>query len=127
MDCGVPFCHGWGCPLQNCIPDINNLIYENHWQEACNLLHSTNNFPEITGRICPALCEPACNLAINDEPVMIRQIEYQVVERGWAEGWIQPLAAAKKTGKKVAVIRSGPAGLSICAANGKSGSQCCCF
>ena len=111
MDCGIPFCHGLGCPLKNCIPDISELIYKNRWQQACEHLHSTNNFPEITGRICPAPCEAACTLSVNDEPVLIRHIEYQIVERGFAEGWIKPLPAAQKSGKKVAVIGSGPAGL----------------
>jgi len=111
MDCGVPFCHGWGCPLHNCIPDINNLVYKGRWREACELLHSANNFPEITGRVCPALCEPACCLAINDDPVLIKHIELQIVERGFEQGWIRPIPPAKKTGKKVAIVGSGPAGL----------------
>ena len=113
MDCGIPFCHGVGCPLENCIPDINELVYTNRWREACELLHSTNNFPEITGRVCPAPCEAACTLSINDEPVTIRQIECQIVERGFVEGWIKPKLAAHKTGKRVAVIGSGPAGLAV--------------
>ncbi|MBW8002748.1 MAG: glutamate synthase subunit beta [Planctomycetes bacterium] len=111
MDCGVPFCHGIGCPLKNNIPDFNDMIYQGQWQRACQILHTTNNFPEITGRVCPALCEAACTLGINDEPVLIRHIENQIVERGFAEGWIKPLIAEEKTGKKVAVIGSGPAGL----------------
>jgi glutamate synthase (NADPH/NADH) small chain len=111
MDCGIPFCHGVGCPLKNFIPDFNDLIYQGHWREACDLLHSTNNFPEFTGRVCPAPCETACTLAISDQPVLIRHIEYQIVERGFAEGWIKPMPAAQKTGKRVAVIGSGPAGL----------------
>jgi len=111
MDCGIPFCHGMGCPLYNYIPDFNELIYQGNWREACELLHSTNNFPEITGRVCPAPCETACTLAISDQPVLIRHIEFQIVERGFAEGWIKPMPAAKKTGKKVGVIGSGPAGL----------------
>ena len=111
MDCGIPFCHGAGCPLKNCIPDLNELVYKGKWQQACELLHSTNNFPEITGRVCPAPCETACTLSINDEPVLIRHIEFQIVERGFREGWIKPLPAKQKTGKKVAVIGSGPAGL----------------
>jgi NAD(P)H-dependent glutamate synthase small subunit len=111
MDCGIPFCHGTGCPLKNCIPDLNELVYKGKWQQACELLHSTNNFPEITGRVCPALCETACTLSINDEPVLIRHIEFQIVERGFREGWIKPLSAKQKTGKRVAVIGSGPAGL----------------
>lgn len=111
MDCGVPFCHGAGCPLKNYIPDLNELVYQGKWQQACELIHSTNNFPEITGRVCPAPCETACTLSINDEPVLIRHIEFQIVERGFKEGWIKPLPAKQKTGKKVAIIGSGPAGL----------------
>ncbi|MBN1975676.1 MAG: glutamate synthase subunit beta [Sedimentisphaerales bacterium] len=111
MDCGIPFCHGSGCPLRNFIPDFNELIYKNRWQQACNLLHSTNNFPEITGRLCPAPCETACTLGISDDPVLIRHIEYQIVERGFEEGWIKPQPAEQKTGKRIAVIGSGPAGL----------------
>jgi glutamate synthase (NADPH/NADH) small chain len=111
MECGVPFCHSFGCPLGNFIPDVNDLIYRGEWQQACQLLHSTNNFPEFTGRLCPATCEAACTLNINDEPVMIRKIELEIVERGFAEGWIKPLLANKKTGKRVAIIGSGPAGL----------------
>ncbi|MFH1370979.1 MAG: glutamate synthase subunit beta [Planctomycetota bacterium] len=111
MDCGIPFCHGVGCPLQNSIPDINDLVYQGNWRQACEMLHSTNNFPEITGRVCPAPCETACTLAISDQPVLIRHIEFQIVERGFAEGWIKPVPATRKTGRKVAVIGSGPAGL----------------
>ena len=111
MDCGIPFCHGVGCPLQNSIPDISELIYKGRWEQACKNLHSTNNFPEITGRICPGPCEAACTLAVNDEPVLIRHIEYQIVERGFERGWIEPLPAEHKTQKRVAVIGSGPAGL----------------
>jgi len=111
MECGIPFCHSFGCPLGNFIPDINDLIYRGKWQQAVQLLHSTNNFPEFTGRLCPAICETACTLSINDEPVMIRKIELEIVERGFAEGWIKPLPANKKTGKRVAIIGSGPAGL----------------
>jgi len=111
MDCGIPFCHGSGCPLGNAIPDFNELIYRNRWQDACRLLHSTNNFPEITGRLCPAPCETACTLSINDDPVLIRHIEFQIVERGFEEGWIQPMPPSQKTSKRVAIIGSGPAGL----------------
>jgi len=111
MDCGIPFCHGVGCPLKNSIPDINELVYQGHWRDACEQLHSTNNFPEITGRVCPAPCEASCTLAINDKPVLIRHIEFQVVEKGFAQGWIKPLPAATKTGKRIAIIGSGPAGL----------------
>ena len=111
MDCGIPFCHGAGCPLKNRIPDFNELIYKGRWQQACDVLHSTNNFPEVTGRVCPAPCETACTLAVNDEPVLIRHIEFQIVERGFAEGWITPLVPAHKTGKRVAIVGSGPTGL----------------
>jgi len=113
MDCGIPFCHGVGCPLENSIPDINELVYKNHWQQACEMLHSSNNFPEITGRVCPAPCEAACTLSVNDEPVLIRHIEFQIVERGFEQGWIKPMPAADKTGKRVAVVGSGPAGLAV--------------
>jgi len=111
MDCGIPFCHGFGCPLRNCIPDINELVYKDRWQRACKALHSTNNFPEITGRVCPAPCEAACTLSINDEPVLIRHIEQAIVERGFSLGEIKPEPPGKKTGKRVAIIGSGPAGL----------------
>ena len=111
MNCGIPFCHGVGCPLKNSIPDINELVYEDKWEQACQMLHSTNNFPEITGRLCPAPCEAACTLSINDEPVLIRHIEFQIVERGFKEGWIKPMPPTKKTGKRIAIIGSGPAGL----------------
>lgn len=111
IDCGIPFCHGAGCPVRNMIPEFNDLVYQGRWRQACDNLHSTNNFPEVTGRICPAPCETACTLAINDKPVTIRHIEYQIVERGFAEGWIVPLKAAQKSGKRVAVVGSGPAGL----------------
>lgn len=111
MDCGVPTCHAFGCPLKNRIPDWNDMIYRGHWKRALTLLHSTNNFPEFTGRVCPAPCEPACTLSINREAVTIRQIEKQIVERSWEEGWIQPQPAVIKTDKRVAIIGSGPAGL----------------
>ena len=111
MDCGIPYCHSFGCPLHNRIPDFNDMIYKKHWRRALDILHSTNNFPEVTGRVCPALCEAACTLSINAEPVTIRQIELHLVERGWKEGWITPESAAKLTGRKAAVIGSGPTGL----------------
>jgi len=111
MDCGIPFCHSFGCPLNNLIPDFNDLIYNGHWEKALEVLHSTNNFPEITGRICPAPCEESCTLSINEPAVTIRQIEHQIIERGWREGWITPRVAPVKSGKKIAVIGSGPAGL----------------
>lgn len=110
-DCGIPFCHGAGCPVSNRIPEFNELVALGRWRDACDNLHSTNNFPEITGRVCPAPCEAACTLAVNDEPVLIRHIEYQIVERGFVEGWIRPLRAKVQSGKSVAVIGSGPAGL----------------
>ena len=110
MDCGVPFCNT-GCPLNNLIPDWNDLVYRNRWREALRQLHSTNNFPEFTGRICPAPCETACVLGINEPAVTIRNIERSIVERGWEEGWITPQPPAFKTGKRVAIIGSGPAGL----------------
>jgi len=110
MECGVPFCHT-GCPINNYIPDWNDLVYHGRWEEALRRLHSTNNFPDFTGRICPALCEASCVLGINQPPVTIRQIEKAIVERGWKEGWIHPEPAKQSSGKKVAVIGSGPAGL----------------
>ena len=111
MDCGIPFCHGSGCPVFNSIPDFNDLVYRGQWEQACRELHSTNNFPEVTGRVCPAPCEASCTLSISDKPVLIRHIEYQIVEKGFEEGWVKPLPALKKTGKRVAVVGSGPAGL----------------
>ena len=110
MDCGVPFCHT-GCPVNNLIPDWNNLVYRGQWRAALETLHSTNNFPEFTGRVCPAPCEEACTLNINADPVTIKTIEYSIVERGFAEGWVAPMPPARKTGKRVAVIGSGPAGM----------------
>src|SRR6201996_3194004 len=110
MDCGIPFCHQ-GCPVNNLIPDWNNLVYRDQWRTASETLHSTNNFPEFTGRICPAPCEASCTLNIIDNPVTIKTIECQIVDRAWEEGWIQPVLAAKKTGKTVAVVGSGPAGM----------------
>src|SRR5437868_10904809 len=110
MDCGIPFCHQ-GCPVNNLIPDWNNLVYRDQWRSALETLHSTNNFPEFTGRICPAPCEAACTLNIEDNPVTIKTIECEIVDRGWEEGWIHPYLAPVQTGKRVAVIGSGPAGL----------------
>ena len=110
MDCGIPFCHT-GCPVNNIIPDWNDLAYRNEWKEAIRVLHSTNNFPEFTGRICPAPCEAACVLGINEPPVTIKLIEKTIVEHGWKEGWIKPEPPDQRTGKRVAVIGSGPAGL----------------
>ena len=110
MDCGIPFCHQ-GCPVNNQIPDWNHLVYRDQWRTASENLHTTNNFPEFTGRICPAPCEASCTLNIIDTPVTIKTIECQIVDRAWEEGWIQPQVAAKKTGKTVAVVGSGPAGM----------------
>jgi len=110
MDCGIPFCHQ-GCPVNNLIPDWNNLVYRDQWRTASEALHSTNNFPEFTGRICPAPCEASCTLNIIDNPVTIKTIECQIVDRAWEEGWVQPVLAPRKTGKTVAVVGSGPAGM----------------
>ncbi|MFA6615740.1 MAG: glutamate synthase subunit beta, partial [Hydrogenophaga sp.] len=110
MDCGTPFCNN-GCPVNNIIPDFNDLVYQGDWRNAITVLHSTNNFPEFTGRICPAPCEAACTININGEPVGIKSIEHAIIDKAWAEGWVQPLPAQHKTGKKVAVVGSGPAGL----------------
>ena len=110
MDCGIPFCQT-GCPVNNIIPDWNDLVYRNRWREASEVLHSTNNFPEFTGRICPAPCEAACTLNINDDPVTIKVIEHAIIDHAWEQGWVKPLPAAQKTGKRVAVVGSGPAGL----------------
>ena len=110
MDCGIPFCHE-GCPVNNLIPDWNNLVYREQWRAALRTLHSTNNFPEFTGRVCPAPCEAACTLNIDDNPVTIKTIECAIVDRGWQEGWIEPVLPARRTGKKIAVVGSGPAGL----------------
>ncbi|SFU90302.1 glutamate synthase (NADH) small subunit [Paenacidovorax caeni] len=110
MDCGTPFCNN-GCPVNNIIPDFNDLVYHQDWKSAITVLHSTNNFPEFTGRICPAPCEAACTLNINNDPVGIKSIEHAIIDRAWEEGWVQPQPAAHKTGKKVAVVGAGPAGL----------------
>jgi glutamate synthase (NADPH/NADH) small chain len=110
MDCGIPFCHQ-GCPVNNIIPDWNDLVYQGKWQSALAVLHSTNNFPEFTGRICPAPCEAACTLNIDDNPVTIKTIECAIVDKGWEQGWIEPQIAMHKTGKRVAIVGSGPAGL----------------
>ena len=110
MDCGIPFCNN-GCPVNNIIPDFNDLVYKNQWKAALETLHSTNNFPEFTGRICPAPCEAACTLNFNDDAVGIKSIEHAIIDRGWKEGWVVPQLPAHKTGKKVAVVGSGPAGL----------------
>ena len=110
MDCGTPFCNN-GCPVNNIIPDFNELVYQEDWQNAITVLHSTNNFPEFTGRICPAPCEAACTLNVNDDAVGIKSIEHAIIDKAWAQGWVKPQVAQVKTGKKVAVVGSGPAGL----------------
>ena len=110
MDCGIPYCHT-GCPVNNLIPDWNDLVYRGDWKTAAETLHSTNNFPEFTGRVCPAPCETACTLYFNDQPVTIKTIEHAIVERAWAEGWVQPQIPAQRTDKRVAIVGSGPAGL----------------
>jgi glutamate synthase (NADPH/NADH) small chain len=110
MDCGIPYCHR-GCPVHNIIPDWNDLVYRGNWREALDVLHSTNNFPEFTGRVCPAPCEASCTLNFNDQPVTIKDIECAIIDKGWEEGWVQPQIASHRTGKRVAVIGSGPAGL----------------
>jgi glutamate synthase (NADPH/NADH) small chain len=110
MDCGVPFCHT-GCPLKNIIPDWNDLVYRGRWKEAIRTLHATNNFPEFTGRVCPAPCETACVLGINEPPVTIKNIEKAIIERAFQEGWIRPEVPARRTGKRVAIVGSGPSGL----------------
>ncbi len=112
MDCGIPFCNN-GCPLGNLIPDWNDLVYRGHWREAIERLHATNNFPEFTGRLCPAPCESACVLGINQDPVSIKQVEVEIIDRAWDEGWVVPQVSSTKTGKRVAVIGSGPAGLAV--------------
>ncbi|MDO8562705.1 MAG: glutamate synthase subunit beta, partial [Candidatus Limnocylindria bacterium] len=110
MDCGIPFCHK-GCPLGNIIPDWNDLVYRGRWRDAIARLHSTNNFPEFTGRVCPAPCEEACVLNINNDPVTIKSIERSIIDRAWDEGWIVPQVPERRSGKRVAVVGSGPSGL----------------
>jgi glutamate synthase (NADPH/NADH) small chain len=110
MDCGIPFCTS-GCPVNNIIPDWNDLVYRGRWRQALEVLHSTNNFPEFTGRVCPAPCEAACTLNINNDPVGIKSIEHFIIDKGWQEGWVVPQPAARRTGKRVAIVGSGPAGL----------------
>ena len=110
MDCGIPFCNN-GCPLGNLIPDWNDLVYRDHWRDAIERLHATNNFPEFTGRLCPAPCESACVLGINADPVSIKQVEVEIIDRAWREGWVTPQVPSVRTGHRIAVIGSGPAGL----------------
>jgi len=122
MNCGIPYCHN-GCPVNNQIPDWNDLVYRSDWQEASRNLHSTNNFPEFTGRVCPAPCEASCTLNIQDTPVTIKTIECAIVDRAWEQGWIKPEPAAVKTGKRVAVVGSGPAGLACAQQLGRAGHE----
>ncbi len=123
MECGVPFCHH-GCPLGNLIPEWNDLVYRDRWQEALEQLHRTNNFPEFTGRLCPAPCEAACVLEINEgDAVSIKQVELAIVNRGWDEGWIEPRPAARQTGRSVAIVGSGPAGLACAQQLARAGEK----
>ena len=122
MDCGIPFCHQ-GCPVNNIIPDWNDLVYQGNWQRALQVLHSTNNFPEFTGRICPAPCEEACTLNIDDTPVTIKTIECSIIDKGWEQGWIEPQIPAHKTGKRVAVVGSGPAGMACAQQLARAGHE----
>jgi glutamate synthase (NADPH) small chain len=122
MDCGIPYCHQ-GCPVNNIIPDWNDLVYRGDWQSAIEVLHSTNNFPEFTGRICPAPCEAACTLNLDDKPVAIKTIECAIVDKAWHEGWIKPLVPERRTGKRVGVVGSGPAGLAAAQQLARAGHQ----
>jgi len=127
MDCGIPFCHGVGCPVKNRIPEFNDLVYRDRWRDAADNLHSTNNFPEITGRVCPAPCEAACTLAYNDKAVNIKHIEYRIAERAFAEGWVEPVRTLSKSGRKVAVVGSGPAGLAAAQQLARAGHETVVF
>jgi glutamate synthase (NADPH/NADH) small chain len=126
MDCGIPFCNN-GCPLGNLIPDWNDLVYRDHWRDAIERLHATNNFPEFTGRLCPAPCEASCVLGINQDPVTIKQVEVEIVDRAWAEGWIKPVKPSVRTSKRVAVVGSGPAGLAAAQQLTRAGHQVVVF
>ena len=126
MDCGIPFCHQ-GCPVNNIIPDWNDLVFHGRWQEASDVLHSTNNFPEFTGRICPAPCESACTLNLDDQPVAIKTIENAIVERAWNDGWVKPDVSRPRTGRKTAVVGSGPAGLAAAQQLVRAGHQVVVF
>ncbi len=126
MDCGVPFCHT-GCPLTNIIPDWNDLVYRDRWQDAIRMLHATNNFPEFTGRICPAPCEAACVLGINEPPVSIKLIERNIIDHAWEQGWIKPEPPQERTGKKVAVVGSGPAGMAAAQQLNRAGHRVTVF
>jgi glutamate synthase (NADPH/NADH) small chain len=126
MDCGIPFCMS-GCPVNNIIPDFNDLVYRQDWKAAIETLHSTNNFPEFTGRVCPAPCEEACTLRINDDPVGIKSIEHAIIDKAWEQGWVAPQPPAHKTGKKVAIVGSGPAGLACAQQLARSGHDVVVF
>ncbi len=126
MDCGIPFCNN-GCPVNNIIPDFNDLVYRQDWKSALEVLHSTNNFPEFTGRVCPAPCEAACTLNINNDPVGIKSIEHAIIDKGWAEGWVVPQPPAQKTGRKVAIVGSGPAGLAAAQQLARAGHEVTVF
>src|ERR671914_1075570 len=124
MDCGIPFCHGpTGCPLGNIIPEWNDLVYKNRWREALDMLFKTNNFPEFTGRVCPAPCEEACVLSINSKPVTIKLIEQSIIDRAFEEGWVRAQPAAHPTGRKVAVVGSGGAGLACAQQLARAGHE----
>ncbi|MCS6945030.1 MAG: glutamate synthase subunit beta [Sutterellaceae bacterium] len=126
MDCGIPFCNN-GCPVNNIIPDFNDLVYRQQWRQALEVLHSTNNFPEFTGRVCPAPCEAACVLNINSDPVGIKSIEHAIIDKGWTEGWVAPQPPKRKTGKKVAIVGSGPAGLAAAQQLARAGHEVTVF
>ena len=125
MDCGIPFCMT-GCPVNNIIPDWNDLVYKQDWKQAIDVLHSTNNFPEFTGRVCPAPCEEACTLNINNDPVGIKSIEHAIIDKGWEQGWVVPQPPKRKTGKKVAVVGSGPAGWPARSNSRAPATRSCC-
>ena len=122
MDCGIPYCHN-GCPVNNQIPDWNDLVYRDQWKTAALNLHSTNNFPEVTGRVCPAPCEASCTLNIDDNPVTIKTIECAIADKAFAEGWIAPEPPESKTGKKIAIVGSGPAGLAAAQQLARAGHE----
>ena len=126
MDCGIPFCNS-GCPLGNLIPDWNDLVHRDQWRDAIERLHATNNFPEFTGRLCPAPCEASCVLGINEDPVTIKQVEVEIIDRAWSEGWVRPMPPAEHTGHSVAVVGSGPAGLAAAQQLTRAGHEVVCF
>ncbi len=126
IDCGIPYCH-FGCPVDNIIPDWNDLVYRDDWQEAIKVLHSTNNFPEFTGRVCPAPCEEACTLNLTDQPVTIKTIEYSIIEKAWQMRWIQPQIPPRRSDKKVAVVGSGPSGLASAQQLARAGHEVTVF